>query len=78
MNPDRRHANRRTALLVLIGMMTLAVVAIVFILATTDFRRLSDTTRPDMPPFWHGVVISLTIFFIASGIIALLFRKYGR
>jgi len=65
MNDEQRRANRWTALLVLGGMMVLAAMAVVFTLATTQFRRLSDFSRPDMPSLGRSLIISLGIFAIA-------------
>jgi hypothetical protein len=69
MNDEKRRANRRVALIVLLGMIILAVVAVIFTLATVEWRRKSDVMRPDMPSFGQNLLISLGLFAIAVALV---------
>lgn len=78
MNEERRRDNRRVALMVIAGMFLVGAIATAYALATIDWRRKSDTMRPDMPSFLNSLLVSLAIFFVAAGIVALLVRRFNK
>jgi hypothetical protein len=63
-----RSRNRRTALVILAGMVAMGVIAAVFVLATQSYRREVDFVKPDSPSFARGLIVTST----AGAVIAMI------
>ena len=69
MTDNKRRSNRNVALMVMGGMIILAAITTLFTLATVEWRRRSDTMRPDMPSFGRSLLTSLAIFVVVVAIL---------